>query len=545
MIEETNLNALRSAAITSDTIYVQGHTTPGDGGGGLFRWRDNLSGIYNFDNDGTIIESCISTDGKWVRQYDDLINVLYFGAFGDGADYTDQIQKAIDFAALNTLINSHRAPRGSTVFMPNGTYTLQHIILKTGINILGESSIDTKIYCANHEKDYLFEMEAGEVILNISNLAIFGEEMNRGCFLFEGTAGSNHDGGLWYSTFKNISINHFKGNGIYLKGGLKERQTPNQFNVFENVRIYKAEDREIEVPLVYYALNMTGQNGQHTFINCEFDGFFYPEDGEKKVLIFDRIPIINIENNFSTNDYMSSAVVTFLNCSIQNSDFGVKINYAENITFDNCWFESLGVALSIIGDNMENAPSKSINIINNRFANASGYGPIKVGSDNIKAGRCVFVDKSVVNIYNNYVAAVEPIDPNSLFVTVEEGNYGVNCYNNTFKNDNPNLSRTYGIMQVISVMSNSINCYSNKLIFVHASVDSISNIISATNAGEILVIRAHLGSISFDNSGNIFLTNRSTFTLDDGEIASFVKIDIGSSTNNQTYQLLSFTKTTP
>ena len=58
------------------------------------------------------------------------------------------------------------------------------------------------------------------------------------------------------------------------------------------------------------------------------------------------------------------------------------------------------------------------------------------------------------------------------------------------------------------------------------------------------MIRASGDSIIFDKTGNIFFltTNTSqTFTLLNGEIASFVKIDIG--TDNETYQLLSFTKT--
>lgn len=55
------------------------------------------------------------------------------------------------------------------------------------------------------------------------------------------------------------------------------------------------------------------------------------------------------------------------------------IEWAENITIDNCWFESLGVAISVksnYADKNNDVPCKSINILNNRFANAAGFGSL-------------------------------------------------------------------------------------------------------------------------------------------------------------------------
>jgi hypothetical protein len=109
-------------------------------------------------------------------------------------------------------------------------------------------------------------------------------------------------------------------------------------------------------------------------------------------------------------------------------------------------------------------------------------------------------------------------------------------------------------MQSIYIEVNTINCKSNKLIFINPVPDPnnpdhylpslpIKIIDSAINAGEIIVIRANGFDITFENTNNIYLTNRTSFSLSNGEIASFIKIDIGN--NNETYQLLSFTKTTP
>ena len=429
--------------------------------------------------------------------------------------------------------------------------------MKNGVNILEETIGNTIIY-ATQGTGYLFEIEIGIVQINISNLNIVGiyfltgQATNKGCFLFEAKPSvitptdPVADGGLWNSTMKNINILGFNGNGIYLKGGTASGQSasfvPNQFNIFENVRVFKNNDTNFS--LFSNALKMTGQVGQHSFINCQFDGYTKTTNDVKT---YDKWINVSIEN--TTNDYMSSAVVTFLNCTIQDSDYGVRINYAENITFDNCWFENLGVAITVIG-NIES--SKSINILNNRFANASGFGSL-LAPNNIKAGQCISVNKSVVNIYNNYVTASDPngVDNGSAFVLGFQDNGGINCHNNTFRNDNPKLSKTFGIMQSV-IIATTINCKSNKLVFIGqpippippvVPIPTVKNIISAINAGEILNIRANGITITFDNTGNIFLTNRTTFSLSNGEIASFKKIDIG--TNNETYQLLSFTKTTP
>jgi len=549
MTEVLNLQALRSIAgvIDGELYYVKGHSTVGDGGGGIFMWRTNPvfigTGIYSQDNNGTIIKAIGNDTGRWVRQYDGYINVLYFGALGVGNLYNTEIQNAINFAELNSSDTS--SLKSSTVFIPNGSYVLSNIILKSGVTILGES-IDNTIIYATQGTGYLFEIEIGPVYINIYNLKIVGNDTNKGCFLFEAKPGIPTpidpvaDGGLWNSTIKNVIILRFNGNGIYLQGGTTiagqgASLTPNQFNVFENVRVFKNNDSNFS--LFSNALKMTGQIGQQTFVNCQFDGFTKTTNG---ITTYDKWVNVSIEN--TGTDYLTSSVVTFLNCTIQDSDYGVRINYAENVTFDNCWFENLGVALMVIGDKER---SKSINILNNRFANASGFGSLPA-PNNIKAGQCVSVNKSVVNIYNNYVTASAPngVDNGSSFVQGFPDNGGINCYNNTFRDNNPKLSKTFGIMQSnIGVVTNSIDCKSNKLVFINPSSSVIKNIISAINAGEILIIRANGGSITFDNTGNIFLTNRTTFSLTNGEIASFVKIDIG--TTNETYQLVSFTKTTP
>jgi hypothetical protein len=109
------LSALKAlAANLYEVVVMQGYTSAGDGGGGLFRWdgsdlstevaADTRSGVYvppNSDSDGS--------SGAWVRLIpDDVIRAEYFGAVGDSdasgdgssdssTDDAAAIQAAIDY----------------------------------------------------------------------------------------------------------------------------------------------------------------------------------------------------------------------------------------------------------------------------------------------------------------------------------------------------------------------------------------------------------------------------------------------------------------
>lgn len=561
MTEVTNLQELKTiiggSGLINDGVeirYVKGHTTSGDGGGGIFIWRtldiftstNPTIGKYSTDNNGTIIQSINNgipnNNGRWIRQYDGYINVLYFGCFGVGNDYTVQLQRAVDFASQNS--KSNPTLKGSTVYLPNGSYVISNILLKTGVSILGESIERTLIYSPGGlATEYLFEIESGPVFLNISNLRLIGNNTEKGCFRFKASNGLEYPfhGGLWNSKISDIEISNFRGHGIYLFGGGdgSDGLLPNQFNVFENVRVSKTTDFS-------NALKMNGQNGQISFINCTFDGFFTSTgEGDDTVYYFSRGHNINIQNE----KQYTSAVISFINCTCQAGDYGMVIEWAENITMDNCWFESLGVAITVksnYADKNNDVPCKSINILNNRFANAAGFGSLNAPK-NIKDGQCVNISKSFVTVNNNFVVVTKPEgqyfnDDSAFLVAYNNTIGGVNAINNTFQAYK--LGKTFGIMEVIEVdsLDNSIDCSGHKLLFVNGSNTIIKTIKSFICGGEILIIRANTNPITFSNAGNIFfstLNPNNTFQLNNGEIATFVKIDNFVTPNFGTYQLVS------
>nr|WP_294778322.1 glycosyl hydrolase family 28-related protein [uncultured Flavobacterium sp.] len=575
MTEVLNLESLRGIVgqFEGELYYALGHSSIGDGGGGIFMWRTSAIftgiGLYNQDNNGTIVQAIIDgipdDSGRWVRQYDGDINVLFFGAFGTyeasslETSYTTRIQNAIDFAALNFVINANNSspnsspPRGSTVFIPNGSYLISNLLLKNGVTLIGESMDKTILYATpGNDGDFMFEIESGPVIINVSNLNLSGQETARGAFFFESNFQSSEPfhGGLWNSRISDINIYGFLGHSIYLKGGGTNSifLLPNQFTIFENVRVFNFSDDN-------NSLRITGQNGQLSFINCEFDGYSV-YDAENDEYKFKKGKNIWIE---SIAQFVP-AVITFLNCTSQYADYGIYILWAENVSIDNCWFEQLGVAISVnsnIQEQDNDNPSKGINIVNNRFANAAGFGSLNA-PNNLKDGQCIYVSRSFVNVNNNYVTVTDVdgiyLNSSTRFIVANNNTTGgVSAENNTFKVDK--LGITFGILQKIIVQTdNSINCSGHKLLFLDQEATAtnpspnphVKIIHSSINAGEYLTIRAYKGKVVFYNTDNIFFKTPNTsnsFAIDDGDIVTFVKIDdiIGTVTNPiyQSYQLVS------
>jgi len=78
-----NMAELRHVTSLEGMVNVKGFSSIGDGGGGNFIW-DQYS--PDEDNNGTIIrpnKQPPDTDGRWIRQFSDDINVRWFGAKGD------------------------------------------------------------------------------------------------------------------------------------------------------------------------------------------------------------------------------------------------------------------------------------------------------------------------------------------------------------------------------------------------------------------------------------------------------------------------------
>lgn len=469
---------------------VKGYSTAGDGGGGDFYWKENFTIA---DNGGTIIKPTAvdpTSSGRWVRQIDNgLINVKFFGATGLQQPFDgDKIQAAIDFAASNKQYPPLICG-GNTVYIPNGDYKINNVLkIRSGISIIGENTQNTVLTAgynpipAPTEQNpnnqtipgTMFELDEGRVQnFNMSNLTLNGARLpgsnesspKNAMYLKAVAAGSDNDGGIWNSTFKNIRIVQFDGSGIILEGGGIEENTtteydfklPNQFLIFENVEVVRQKDDT-------HALLIKGQHGQLTFINSRFDGAYFPVEVDYKPNKGINVAILNKEQ-------VQPAVISFINCTFQHSEMGVYIQYGESITFDTCWFEALNGAIIIKNDEIGgiNFPSRGINVLNSRFANAGGFGSLELIPNYItNTGSCIVVEKSEVNVYNNYVTVSCP-DTNQ-----ECGQKFLDPYKRPgfiYGTGNDHIIREFGNSAIVTPGFIGSNAFLNKVIGNRVPVD--------------------------------------------------------------------------
>jgi len=93
----STMAALRniSNASNGDYAVLAGYYGSGDGGGGDFIWSSSNS---ENDNGGTVIKPTSTVgNGRWLRVYDGILNVFYFGAIPNGSRIvTTQIQSALN-----------------------------------------------------------------------------------------------------------------------------------------------------------------------------------------------------------------------------------------------------------------------------------------------------------------------------------------------------------------------------------------------------------------------------------------------------------------
>jgi hypothetical protein len=120
----SNYAALRaySPSSSDEYLFVQGCSTLSDGGEGFFYWDANS---VDGDNGGTIIKVTSITTGRWLRDYNDQLNVKWFGALGNGVND--------DTSAVAAVLNA--APDSSTVLFPEGTYLMSALVSITKVNL--------------------------------------------------------------------------------------------------------------------------------------------------------------------------------------------------------------------------------------------------------------------------------------------------------------------------------------------------------------------------------------------------------------------------
>lgn len=358
-----------TAYVSNEVIYLKGYHFPDRlGGGGHFVYDSHDT---DPDDKGmTIIpDNSLGPAGRWKRVNFEEVNVRFFGAFGSGdpaRDDTEAIQNAIDYVANQNL------PKGGIVFIPNGTYYVQQIILKDGVSIHGEFS-GTRI------QPFVSQVNDGLVVIDIGAVRrIFvkdirfvgidskGNNSNLDCFFIESKSDPLiSGGGLWEATFENVRIQGFLGHGFYfLGGGMDQSQSiykwtlPNQFITLKNVRVIRANTPTSR------ALLMEGQNGQFTFTNCTFSNIKDRETAR----VGTNVELRGIIDIPEQQNRTGPSVLNFNTCTFEDAELAIHINTCLTINMVGCWFEYLKNSILVV--------QTSIGVVatRNRFAAASNFG---------------------------------------------------------------------------------------------------------------------------------------------------------------------------
>lgn len=588
-----NISDLR--AITSfvdkQMVFVKGYYSEGDGGDGFFIF---LSDEVVPDTHGIHIkpDSLPSTSpGRWVRQYSGPINVIYFGVVKviDQIMYepptlpknAERLNNAIEYVNNYNLAYNFgnqfsppqplkKTPQDMTIYFPSGSYWLDETIyLYKNINLVGDEATRLTPYnFANQQNKYLFETKEGFIErVNIQNFEIdFSQATNGlgGIYFNAQDPSSSIGGGSWLGTFKKIKMVLPTGHGIYLKGQDYSAGTNTGINITEWNQYLHFEDIFIERQNGYSnnCLKIEGANVNISFENCNFaipyigTGNYQESDSGTNVCITSSGQTITVK----------PAQISFINCATGGGNRkGVynafKIENSENINLTNCWFEDTEIAVIVKN-------SKAINIQNSRFANTAGVGSQGISDLSNYSIASIDVENSFINVNNNYFAVSFPDAERvkkQLFIFGRGQNNTINVSNNSFSDIR--VSNSYGITQNITITNvdtfistnptiSGINTDGKNTAIVNVPFNSdpttnqIFRINSTIAAGETISIRADQGTITFwswnpenETTGkNIYINGRNSLTLNNGQIATFIKLDGVNGNEKCVYQLLSVDK---
>ena len=171
MVDLTNISVLRSYTGTDTVSILYGYRVTGDSGGGTFILVP--SDTTSADNGGTIIID--GSSRRWYRQTNgDQVNVVWFGAYGDGThDDTIPIRAAISL--------------GKTTRLPTGTYVAKDAITITtkGQTIFGDGRGSTIVRAPasfNLQAAGIFVFTSGEPAPQLRDFKITCVQPDRSVF---------------------------------------------------------------------------------------------------------------------------------------------------------------------------------------------------------------------------------------------------------------------------------------------------------------------------------------------------------------------------
>lgn len=378
---------------------------------------------------------------------------------------------------------------------------VRNISIKDKVSVVGNGMNSTTIYPVKSDEEQLIGMDIGVVQrIEISNMRIRGNNLNprqHGIrFVAKPQLATPNHGGLWYSKFSNLVVEGFDGEQIGFVGGYTSSLLPNQFNKFQNVFAYHSQK------VGSYAFSATGQNGQFSFDTCQFDGAVYTDKFGTSV----RLSRGFSEDGVTPLGGNSCYSFEFKNTTIQCADKLVELDNVKNISFsDATYFEKA---------------NKGIEIKNTSWNVSIQKCQMSDVGDNGGSGYCYDV-KTSSRIKLHDVVHIGKID-NGVVAAVHQGIDIKNC---------SGLPKTTGVTTRVYPTSNTIDLKGMTSVWLDAGqFSTIQTINTSLLVGEQLIIRCN-GDFTFQTGGNLNFGGNSSIKALDGDIMTFVVLDINNVMN--------------
>jgi hypothetical protein len=467
-------------------IIPQQDLPPVDAGEGDL-WFDTSDNTYQ----GTIFDNLNS---QLAEKATDLtaraINVKYpFGtglasAKGDGSNETTILQAIINYASQNKL----------NVYFPTGTFIADKLIPHSYSHWIGAGENTTVLQASVSSEIGFIKMEdIGPVQRwSMRGFTVIGQgslNPNQNGLHFNAIpqATPSYTGGLWYCDFFQLTIRGFNGSQIYLNCVDGSGDMANQFLTFMNVKAFREDVSTSR------CLKASGQFGQVTFIQCEFDGKNQTTLGA-----------INVElRSLATgNDQVYS--VKFDTCTFQSSDQAIYTYNVLAVTLDTCYFEKLNT-----GINCDSASYVTLNTP--RFANITNAGN----------GYCI-QSSNASHVVANSIYSIGTIDKVVKINGVAYLDYTILSGGST----------SSGVtIQMSQDVNGAINTGHAKTLLISTGASHLKTISNnlAVNATITLIAWGSTGTtLLLDNSGNImFPEGKSLLTIPFKGAVTIQKIDLG------------------
>lgn len=403
------------------------------------------------------------------------------GVMPDAEDNTDAMQGVIGYS----INNGHR------LRLPKGNIIVRELEIPSYLQMTGESHYQTRLTHKAGETGPMVTIPEGPVIdVQIANLHVFGNDEGHagehGLYFHGRPAAGGPNGGLWYSSLRDIRVAKFAGKAIWFRGDATDdpADAPDQFINLHNVTSQRSRSATSR------SLSITGKVGQiytsgFTLFECDEPT---PEPWlgcnvcVSREFVNGGVPGDAFDGGSAVSDQSPYSIKLTMTC--QNAALGVLIDRGQGVDVDQSYFENLRSGVAV-----QNSAIASVT--NSEFRSAA--------SDGAGTGYGVRNENSTVRRGGNtFLGAVD-----RRYVNVSARG---DSYSGGDSGSFSSSANTSGILQNIADDgAGGITISGNESILLNgnAAPNSIATITSTHSTGAVVYLEINGGLAKFVNGGNI------------------------------------------